>query len=166
MSKSFRCCHCQNKFAKNPRLKTRQRYCNSKSCQQARKNQWEREKLNIDATYKAKRQAAKRKWYSNYPGDQYQSAYRKTHDNYRVANREKQRKRNQRRSLIPLGQKIVKTDALKPQKADTQGLYLLSPYGKKDVGKIVKTDAFIVQIIAPIAFGAGQEGDFLPQNSS
>lgn len=162
MSSTFTCIHCHKSCKKNSRLKLSQKYCNSKPCQQARKNQWEREKLKNDAVYKAKRQAAKRKWYLQYPGDQYQSAYRDKHPDCCAANREKQRKRNQKRVLVFGDQKIVKTDALRSESADIQGVYMLFPYKKRDAEKIVKTDAFLVQIIAP----AGQGGRFLSRTGA
>lgn len=161
MSMTFTCLHCHIRYKRNPRLKTPQKYCNSKSCQQARKNRWEQEKLKNDATYKAKRKAAKQKWYSTYPADQYQSTYRATHPAYCKSNREKQYKRNAKgrekaiahqaglaeantrdtvlSSGLPANEsgqtgKIVKTDALRPESVDTQGFYLLLPYEKPDAG--------------------------------
>ena len=145
----------------NIRLKSKQRYCGSRACQQARRNLWEREKLRKDSNYKFKRQADKKKWYSNYPGDKYQSSYRTTHIEYSKTNHEKQSIRNQRRKeMLSLG-KIVKTDALTSESITRQGLYVLLPYKKTDQKKIVKTDALIVQMLS----GCGLEG-FFKENSS
>ena len=90
------CQHCHRRLKKNPRLKGKQRYCGSPSCQQARKNKWERKKLKADAHYKARRLAYREQWYSRYPGDKYQSTYRQAHPEYMVGNREKQRKRGKK----------------------------------------------------------------------
>ena len=151
MSIIFKCLHCQQWFTKNPRVKGKQKYCGSKECQQVRKNVWEQRKLKKDPAYKAKRQAAKRKWYNNYTGDKYQSEYRKTRPEYCKENREKQILRNQKRQILSIAPKIVKTDTLPLEKAVTQDLYMLVPYKKvaekTDAKKIVKTDALLVQML-------------------
>lgn len=165
MSKTYKCHHCHGRYPKNPRLKGNQSYCNSKECQQERKNVWEREKLKNDTNYKSKRQAAKRKWYYNYSGDKYQSEYRKSHPKYCENNREKQVLRNQKRQILTTQPKIVKTDTLSPESTGLQGLYVLLPYKKAvektDAKKIVKTDTLIVQILAASEF----RGDFLSDSS-
>lgn len=161
MSKTFKCLHCHQWYPKNPCLKTNQSYCGMKKCQQVRKNTWERKKLQNDATYKAKRQADKKKWYSKYPGDKYQSEYRNSHPEYCKDNREKQVSHNQKRKILTTPPTIVKTDALSPESVAPQGLYILFPYKKPDAKKIVKTDALIVQIVA-----ASELGNNFLQNSS
>ena len=165
MSKIFKCLHCQQWFTKNPRLKGTQWYCGSKECQQARKNTWEQEELKKDPTYKSKRQAAKRKWYYSNSGDKYQSEYRKTHPEYCKENRGKQILRNQKRQILSIAPKIVKTDTLPLESAVTQDLYILVPYKKvsekTDTKKIVKTDALIVQMVAAQHIA----GDFLSDSS-
>jgi len=148
MSKTFVFKHYGRRYKKDPRLKGAQSYCRSKSCQQSRKNRWEREKLRKDSGYKAKRRADKKQWYSEYPGDRYQLEYRATHPMYCESNREKQRERNQKRADNKGGEKIVKTDALSLESVDTRGLYVLIPYQKvHERGKIVKTDALVVQMV-------------------
>ena len=161
MSETFICSHCQRESPRNPRLKPPQRYCGLKECQQARKNQWERNKLKKDAEYKDRRKAAKKRWYNRRPGDRYQADYRSVHPDYCQANRVSQRERNRRRRLKGLSGKIVKTDALPSKNLISQGLYVLFPYDQTDAKKIVKTDALIVQMIASTGSATG----FFPQNS-
>lgn len=157
MSKTFKCHHCHNWHKKNPRLKGVQKYCGSRECQQERKNSWEREKLKNDSTYKSKRQADKKMWYLKYPGDKYQSEYRKSHPDYCKDNRKKQVSRNEKRKITTTAQKIVKTDALTSKSVVAQELYVLVPYKnaaeKTDAKMIVKTDALIVQIVAASGLG-------------
>ena len=147
MSTTFICHHCHGRHRKNPRLKTPQRYCSAKACQQARKNKWEREKLEKDPAYKAKRRKDKKKWYSQQPGDKYQSGYRETHALYCEENRVRQATRNSKSRLSPQPAKIVKTDTLTRESLTPEGLYILLPYENTDAKKIVKTDALIVQML-------------------
>ena len=161
MSSSFICHHCQQRHRKNPRLKIPQRYCNAKACQQARKNEWEREKIQKDPVYKAKRRKDKKKWYLKQPGYKYQSAYRETHQLYCEGNRIKQAGRKQKSKLLPQPAKIVKTDPLTRESITPEGLYILLPYKNTDAKKIVKTDALIVQMI-----GSSEIADNFLQNSS
>lgn len=151
MSSTFTCLHCHIRYKSNPRLKTPQKYCNSKSCQQARKNRWEQEKLKNDSTYKAKRKAAKKKWYSTYPADQYQSTYRATHPEYCKTNREKQYKRNAKGREKAIAHLPAKAKAIARQagqaglvEANTRDTVLsfgLPANESGQTGKIVKTDA-------------------------
>jgi hypothetical protein len=150
MAKKFLCKHCHQYKKVTIRSKAQQHYCSSPMCQKARKNQWEREKLRNDGAYKNKRQKIKSDWRIKKPCDQYQRLYRATHPGYEQTNREKQKIRNKKRQEIKNKQairKIVKTDALNPEKLITTGLYTLLPYqGGTYAKKIVKTDALIVEI--------------------
>ena len=164
MSKTFICLCCGGRHNKNPRLKIVQRYCGSKRCQQQRKNLWEKERLR-DPKYKTKRQASKRRWYLNYPGNKYQSEYRESHPDYCKENRRQQVFRNENRKITTSAPKIVKTDTLTSESVAPQGYYVLLPYEKAvektDAKKIVKTDTLIVQIVARTGFA----GDLLPNSS-
>ena len=151
-TETFTCHYCHRLFKKNPRLKGEQHYCGSRDCQQARKNKWEREKLKADVNYKARRLAYRGQWYSRYPGDKYQSAYRQCHPEYMVGNREKQRKRGKTLTGNASGSKIVKPDTLPSGSLAVCGLYVLSPYKNTDAEKIVKPDAFIVELRACSGF--------------
>ncbi len=143
------CCHCKKATRGNPRIKGKQKYCGTATCQQARKNAWEREKTNGDADYRQKRKISKKAWYEkDHCGATYQAEYRKTHPDYEADNRERQRMRNQKCRRESDASKIVKTDALGSQSADNQGIYVLLPYRKEaDTIEIVKTDALLVQVV-------------------
>ncbi len=143
---TFTCCHCHTLHPKNSRHKN-QKYCSSPKCQQARKNAWERNKNETDAAYKESRKAQKRKWYKQYPGDQYQANYRSTHPIYQKSNQEKQRQRNQKRLEDASVSKIVKTDASTEKSGLEGSLYALIPYSSFTSQKIVKTDVLIVQMV-------------------
>jgi len=143
---TFICCHCRRRCQKSVRLKGHQRYCGSKSCQQARKNEWERDRLKRDSTYRLKRCVSKKAWYGKYPGDRYQSSYRSIHPDYVSVNRERQRLRTSKDAQMDMEEQIVKTDALFSESFVSKGFYVLMPYEKSCPEKIVKTDALIIEL--------------------
>jgi hypothetical protein len=147
----FYCRHCGKRSRKNPRIKSYQGYCGSLSCQQARKNLWEREKLKNNLLYNDQRKSQKAGWREHRPGHQYQRDYRQTHPCYAETNRKKQLIRNKKASKIAFDSynpKIVKTDALMAESLVRCGLYEILPYKMRPGEKIVKTDALIVEIRA------------------
>lgn len=139
MKSTIICCHCGNIVKKNVRIKA-QHYCNSRVCQQARRNQWERTKLKQEKEYAAKRQLQKALWRSKRPAHEYQCQYRKEHPDYQRTNQSHQINRN--RSLL----KIVKTDASMSTPQLPSGIYKILPLRRDTKGNIVKTDAFLVEI--------------------
>jgi hypothetical protein len=145
----FYCHHCGKRTGKNSRLKTIQSYCGSNTCQQSRKNLWEREKLKKDSTYAKHRKSQKARWRDNRPVHQYQIEYRQSHLLYAETNRKQQLLRNKKASKIAFDskpRKIVKTDALTSVSLVRCGLYEILPYKTGPGKKIVKTDALIVEI--------------------
>jgi hypothetical protein len=126
-------------------LKGHQRYCGSKACQQARKNQWERDRLKGDSAYRQKRCTSKKAWYSKSPGHRYQSWYRASHPDYVSDNREKQRLRASKATKNPIEEQIVKTDALFSESLINKGFYVFMPHKKTCLGKVVKTDAMVIE---------------------
>jgi hypothetical protein len=148
MYKYFYCCHCKRRTKKNPRLKSGQRYCGSRDCQQARKNRHERERLKNDPEYYLKRKAQKISW-SNKQHGAYQKIYRENHPEYTLGNLFLQKTRYQRIKTSPVPgdkEQIVKTDTLTSGMLIDAGLYEIRPY-KSDPGKkIVKTDGLIVAL--------------------
>jgi len=152
MAGYFYCKHCGNRIKRNPRLKDTQEYCGQKSCQQARKNKWEKEKLKKDPVYRKKRLYQKAKWRKDHNADQYQKVYRQGHPDYVKDNRERQQLRNKNvpkaisEFLKPSN--IVKTDALIAEEPVIGGIYEILPYKTSPGQKIVKTDALIVELRA------------------
>jgi hypothetical protein len=148
----FYCKHCGKRDRKNPRLKVKQSYCGSPACQRARKNKWERDKLQNDSVYREYRKGVKANWRKTYPDDVYQNDYRKTHPEYVRHNRELQKSRNFCIKECLAGHpdpNIVKTDALSHQRPILPGLYEIYPYITGLDKKIVKTDALIVELKVP-----------------
>ncbi len=146
MARMFRCKHCGRLFKANPRIKSFQRYCRQQECQQARKNAWEQEKSKKDESFYQRRQASKKRWRKHHPAYRYQQRYRETHPEYVASNREKQQKRNEKRKIVDQITQIVKTDALSLERLIKPGVYALLQWNKNNDGKIVKTDALMVQL--------------------
>ncbi|MBW6499710.1 MAG: hypothetical protein K0B09_15090, partial [Bacteroidales bacterium] len=138
-----------------PRLKIGQKYCGKKSCQQSRKNSWERAQLRKDPFYHQRRYEQKSRWRKNRPAHQYQRSYRENHADYVKVNQEKQYLRNKNIQKQHSGDcfpNIVKTDALISEKLVRCGLYEILPYKMSPGKKIVKTDALIVELLAHRGF--------------
>jgi len=151
----FYCRHCGKRTRKNPRIKNNQGYCGSHSCQQARKNLWEREMLENNPVYHDQRKSQKAHWRRHRPGHQYQRDYRQTHPCYAETNRKKQLLRNKKASKSAFEsriQMIVKTDALIAESLVGRRLYEILPYKTCPGKKIVKTHALIVEIRAHRGF--------------
>ena len=140
----FTCRHCGNTLPRNPHLKKQQKYCSAKSCQQARKNAWGKKAYRTSKVHREKRLQSQKACYRKRPGHAYQADYRKSHPEYEDRNRELQAVRNKRRQEEPESM-IVNTDALSLQ-AGIDGTYALMPITKE--GKIVNTDALMVQLLA------------------
>ena len=135
MAQTFRCKHCGKIVRRNPRIKSAQRFCGKASCQQARKNEWEREKNRKDIDYRQRRGISKKRWRKHHSAHIYQHKYRESHPDYVQINREKQHNRNEKRKHSQSVTKIVKTDALISEKLINSGLYELLPYKKQDSEK-------------------------------
>jgi len=146
MSRTLRCEHCGIIVKCNPRIKRSQRYCSLPGCQKARKNAWRRDKNLRDAGYRKKRHVSNKRWRKHHSAHTYQCRYREKHPDYVAGNREKQQIRNTRRKDLHGSAKIVKTDALHAERLINPGLYALSPCTENSEGKIVKSDAFMVQL--------------------
>jgi hypothetical protein len=150
MATTFICKCCRKRVKKDPHIKSGQQYCGLKSCQQLRKNSWERDKIICDVIYCEKRKASKKRWREKPRGYLFQRRYREMHPDYVTVNRKNQAKKGQKDEVFDTGDQIVKTDALSPERLIPTGVYILTPYradmSKKASGKIVKTDALIVQL--------------------
>lgn len=146
MGWTFRCKHCGRIVARNPRIKSGQRYCRLPGCQAARKNAWRLDKNQKDEGYRKKRSASNKRWRNHHPAHSYHQKYRETHPEYVSKNREKQQKRNEKRKDLHGSAKIVKTDALSLERLINPGFYALSPCKETSDGKIVKSDALMVQL--------------------
>jgi hypothetical protein len=161
MTDYFYCCHCGERKKRNPRIKSGQRYCGSRMCQQARKNNHERERLKNDPVYNARRKAQKADWRNRQQGI-YQRTYRENHPDYAMRNLILQKTRYQMRKTCPvpgIDPKIVKTDTLTSGMLISSGLYEIRPY-KRDPGKkIVKTDTLIVALSIHSGLQEGLAGD-------
>ena len=147
MARMFRCKHCGRLVKRNPRIKSFQQYCGQAECQGARKNAWRREKNENDEGYRTKRRVSNKRWRDQHQAHSYHKRYRETHPEYAAQNRQMQQKRNEKRKVDDRLVEIVKSDALSSERLINTGLYSLSPCKENSDGKIVKSDALMVQLL-------------------
>ena len=139
---TFRCVCCRRLRPRNPRVKN-QKYCGTKSCQQARKNKWQREKQQTDPDYRANKKESQRCWQERNPD--YWKQYRSNNFEYCQMNRERQKIRdlNRRCAVDPAHSCLAKKDALEQFFYDTTESYYILPVA----ANLAKKDALTVKII-------------------
>ena len=133
------CVGCGRLFLPNPRVK-RQRYCSNPACQQARRRQWQKQKLEEDEDYRRNKADAQKRWCEGHPG--YWRSYRKKHPEYVRRNRELQRRRNQRREKSlerksdTAERMIAKMYELNPSNKLTSGVFRLISVDPEEIAKM------------------------------
>jgi len=146
----FHCICCGRYLPCDPRSRN-QSYCGRKKCQQARKNKWQRQKMECDPDYRLGKQDCQKTWREKNKG--YMKKYRREHPAYELNNLLKQRERDRRRSSSTSTQALpaadlVKKDALSSFFDDNSASYFLTPAD----ASLVKKDAIIVKIV-PVSPG-------------
>jgi activator of HSP90 ATPase len=119
-------------------------------CQQSRKHSFERKKYQTDLEYRKKKLSRNRERTIREKAgkgaqcfSEYQRVYRKTHPQYEIRNREKQKDRNAIRSQKKyITKKIVNPDALMLEQVDKEMVYAMY---KVDYQKIVNPDTLMLQ---------------------
>lgn len=129
MTNRDRCAHCKRFFHRNPRVKE-QRFCSRRSCQQARKNRWQRDKMARDPDYQANQKDAWRGWQER--NRDYWKRYRQEHPDYCTRNRLLQTRRDEKRRQRDL----AKEDALKPIHPIETGMYYVLPWHLSHLAKM------------------------------
>lgn len=147
IKKTFRCACCKRIRPRNPRVKS-QRYCGERSCQQARKNKWQRDKEEADPLYRANKRECQRAWRNR--NKDYWTRYRGQHPEYCERNRKLQHQRDchKARSNASSTVHLAKPDTLIDHLADTTTIYHLLPASEY----LAKPDALTVRI-TPISTG-------------
>jgi len=138
---------CQNKncgdFFRPCQQVPGQRYCSKKTCQQARKNEWNRKKYATDPDYREYKQVSGDRRKKNNPD--YWKDYRASHPDYTQKNRDHQSHRNKKRSKHPPESVIATPDESIPVSSILTGRYRMIPMGS---AMIATPDEYIVEIIA------------------
>lgn len=120
MNRKSRCTHCRRCFVPNPRVKT-QRFCSNKPCQQARKANWQRNKMATDPDYQANQRDAGQAWQSRHRN--YWRHYRQKRPDYCERNRLLQTHRDH----IRRAKRLAKMDASIPTSFLKPGTYHIIP---------------------------------------
>jgi len=139
MKSTFVCQHCGKTAPRDPRIK-KQKYCSSRSCQNARRILSNKKRAKKSTESCLLRQTRNKRWRDTRPAYKYQMDYRERHPEYVKRNRDLQRERNKKRQKDPAPM-IVKTYALSPQPL-RDGAYMGFEVKNK---KIVKTYALMLQ---------------------
>jgi len=141
---TFRCACCRRILRRNSRVKN-QRYCGSRTCQQARKKTWQREKQQTDPDYRANKKESQQALKKKNPT--YWRQYRNRNREYHERNQQLQRERDRKKHQSTAGN-LAKKDTLDQIFNDTTMTYFI--YAGK--GSLAKKDALPVKII-PITPG-------------
>ena len=88
-----RCRCCGKTFNPRPQV-PKQQYCLERTCQQARKRAWQKERRHTDPDYRENQREAQKRWAGRHPD--YWREWRRRHPEYRERNRREQAKRNAR----------------------------------------------------------------------
>ena len=142
---TFRCVCCKRIQPRNPRVKN-QKYCGVKSCQQARKNKWQREKLQTDPDYRADKREVQQSWRAR--NSDYWKRYRYKNPDYCERNCRLQRERDKKccsDSVIPTSDTghLAKKDTLSQYLNETTTSYYICPVGSN----LAKKDVLEVKIV-------------------
>lgn len=139
----FICAKCGRKVRANPRVKE-QKYCGEKSCQKARKAEWQRAKMMSDPDYKENQERCQKEWIKQNPD--YYKEYRKQNPEYTERNRVLQIRRNAKRGKDKTSKLIAKMDTLNRRLyLQEKGIFKLIPQDKR---LIAKKDTLIVKLIS------------------
>ena len=145
MKRACRCCGCW--FVPRANV-SNQQYCSLRTCQNARRQQWRKQKLSSDSDYKADQYAAQKRWLEKNPD--YWKHYRACHPGYQQRNRKMQKHRNHKRRRSHTGEVVAKRYALKTANDIISGIYALSPAGGE---MIAKSDALLVKLdVIPVDY--------------
>jgi len=136
-----KCQHCHRSFPRRAHL-ANQKFCHRKPCQNARKNQWRKDKLALDMDYKDNQREAQRRWMAKNPG--YWRSYRDGHPGYVKTNRQRQRERNRGRKPPQVRRSVIaKSDGSCRKSEWISGYYLIE---RVSYDRIAKSDASLVKI--------------------
>lgn len=136
--KSKHCVACGKRFQVRPQT-PHQSYCSAPVCQRARRQEWQRVKLEVDPDYQENKARVQKAWRDRNP--QYSQQYRDSHPEYVERNRSTQHGRNAKSAVDT----IAKTDASSLGMPLPSGIYqvrLVTP------DAIAKMDVWTVEITA------------------
>jgi hypothetical protein len=129
MEPQRRCAHCRGLFRPSARRKD-QSYCGTKSCQGARRRQWQRQKMATDADYRETKKLSDQQWRREHRD--YWRRYRRRHPAYCHRNRLLQQGRDARRRRR---RDLAKKDVLEAIESIKPGTYYLVPPGPNPLAK-------------------------------
>jgi hypothetical protein len=139
MRPSRSCRYCQEIF--QPSIyRPQQSVCSQPDCQQQRRSDYHRERIQRDATYAADVRASQRKWREAHP--EYWKQYREQHPESVVRNRQQQQRRDRKRQVVNLAKMNLALDL----KHEFSEVWFVGPI-VKDLAKnnLAQSKVFIYQ---------------------
>jgi len=130
------CVACGQSFLPRPHT-PHQTFCSASSCQRTRKQQWQRNKLQVDPDYQENQKRVQKDWLKRNPG--YYRQYRASHPDYVAQNRLQQLKRNNKSQPDPIAKMDV-SNRLDPLPSGLYQIKLVSG------SAIAKMDVWIVEL--------------------
>lgn len=138
------CKKCRRLFEVSPQ-RPDQEYCSEKECQQARKNAWQKRKMETDKDYCQNQKDAQKRWRKKNPD--YYKNYRKKNPGYTEKNRKLQAERNRRKrsasNHASIFDVIAKMDVLNDKNTIKPGRYTITSAENPDIAKM---DVIIVDM--------------------
>jgi hypothetical protein len=114
------CPYCSQPFVLSL-FRPTQRVCSQSTCQQRRRRDYHRQKLQADPLYRQVCRDSQQKWRADHPD--YLRQYRQAHPDYVRHNRQRQQRRDQRRRLVHL----VKNNLAFDLKHSSHEVWLMGP---------------------------------------
>jgi len=146
----LRCCrYCQQGFEPSNR-RPDQGVCSQPECQNQRRNDYRRNKLQTDPEYAQVVRDSRKKWRDTHPD--YQRTYRQSHPEAAARNREQQRHRDQKRHVGSL----VKNTLVLDLKHSAAEVWLVGPAARDLEKNILVSSKFLILqtgMPAPAAVG-------------
>lgn len=138
------CKNCRRLFEISPQ-RPDQKYCKRKICQRARKNAWQKEKMQTDDDYRQNQKDARERWCKKNPD--YYKNYRKKNPEYTEKNRLAQAERNRKKRSVSnhttIYDEIAKMDVSSNQTSIKSGRYTII---SADNPEFAKMDVIIVDM--------------------
>jgi hypothetical protein len=134
----LRCCrYCQQGFEPSKR-RPDQGVCSQPECQNQRRNDYRRNKLQTDPEYAQVVRDSRKKWRDTHPD--YQRTYRQSHPEAAARNREQQHQRDQKRHVG----RLVKNTLVLDLKHSAAEVWLVGPAARDLEKNILVSSKFLI----------------------
>jgi hypothetical protein len=124
--------------------------CGKPACQRQRRADYHRKKRATDSLYRQVVRDSQRQWWDEHPD--YQKQRRQRHPEVVAANRQRQRRRDQKRRI----ERLVRNNLALDLKASAAGIWLLTPQGSDlDRNNLASAQVLIFQQLSSAGTASG-----------